>query len=175
MRRFLVLLIALLWVPALVTAQQPPVDSPLLDHLVGRWVLQGTIAGQQTTHDIDAEWVLDHHYLRIHEISREKNSQGKPGYEATVFIAWNGASKKFAAVWLDVYGGLAAESIGVADPKENELLFNFRDEKGELTTSNDFLFDPQTDTWQWNIDNYDKGVAKPFARVTLRRAQAARR
>src|SRR5208282_4812975 len=45
---------------SVVAAQQPPVQSPLLDHLAGKWVLQGTIAGQETTHDVDADWVLDH-------------------------------------------------------------------------------------------------------------------
>ena len=169
MRRFRITMAAVLCVPAFLAAQEAPINSALLDHLAGRWVLQGTIAGQQTTHDVDAAWVLDHHYLRIHEISRAKNAQGKPAYEATVYVGWNDGPKKFAAVWLDVYGGLAAESIGVADAKENELFFNFRDEKGEPVDSNDFVFDPQTDTWQWKIDNYDKGVAKPFARVTLRR------
>ena len=41
-------------------AQKPAMNSPLdlLDHLAGQWVLQGTIAGKQTTHDVQAEWVL---------------------------------------------------------------------------------------------------------------------
>ncbi len=58
-----------------VWGQQKPPNSPLLDHLSGKWTLRGTVAGQQT---IDADWVLDHHDLRIHEISREKDSNGKP-------------------------------------------------------------------------------------------------
>ena len=169
MRIFGMVLTLLLCISAVVGAQQAPVNSPLLDHLVGKWVLQGSIAGQQTTHDVDAEWVLDHHYLRIHEISREETSQGKPQYEATIYIAWNEAPKQYAAIWLDDYGGISAESIGIADPKENELVFNFKDEKGALSVSNDFVYDAKADTWQWRIDNFDKGVATPFARVTLKR------
>jgi hypothetical protein len=39
-------------------ADQPTtVQDPLLDHLVGTWVLRGTIAGKETTHDIVAQWV----------------------------------------------------------------------------------------------------------------------
>jgi hypothetical protein len=30
----------------------------LLDHLAGQWILQGTIAGKRTTHDVQVEWVL---------------------------------------------------------------------------------------------------------------------
>ena len=75
-------------------AQQPPVNSPLLDHLAGKWLLQGTVGKQPATHDFDAEWVLQHHYLRFREVSREKNDKGEPQYEATVFIGWNEKTKQ---------------------------------------------------------------------------------
>jgi hypothetical protein len=122
-------------------AQHPPVNSPLLDHLVGRWVLQGTIAGQDTTHEVNAEWVLEHHYLLIHEVSRQKNAKGEPQYQATIYIAWNEATKDYACVWLDDYGGLTSTSIGVASPKENELSFVFKNEKGEVEFKNGFVYD----------------------------------
>ena len=167
MRRLLLLLA--FCAASVVAAQQPPVQSPLLDHLVGKWVLQGTIAGQETTHDVYADWVLDHHYLRVHEISRERTNKGKPQYEATIYIAWNDATKQYAAVWLVVYGGISPESIGIADPKENELPFIFKDDNGAVSLSNDFVYDAKADTWEWRIDNIEKGVAKPFGRVKLRR------
>ena len=151
------------------SAQQPPVNSPLLDHLVGKWVLQGAIAGKDTTHDVTAEWVLDHHYVMIHEISREQNAKGDPQYQATIYIAWNEATKDYACVWLDVYGGLNSTSIGVASPKENVLPFVFKDEKGEVSFKNDFVYDTKTSTWEWRMDNIVNGVAKPFGRVKLTR------
>jgi hypothetical protein len=147
--------------------QQAPVNSPLLDHLVGRWVLRGTIAGQDTTHDVKAEWVLEHHYLRIHEVSRQKNDNGEPQYQATIFIGWNEATKEYACVWLDVYGGLTSESIGVASPKENELRFVFKDDKGAITFNNDFVYDGKASTWEWRMDNVAHGVSKSFGRVKL--------
>jgi hypothetical protein len=150
-------------------AQQPPVNSPLLDHLVGKWVLQGTIAGQNTTHDVNAEWVLDHHYLQIHEVSREKNSKGDPQYQATIYIGWNETTKDYACVWLDDFGGLATESIGVASAKENELPFVFKDEKGGVTFKNEFVYDAKANTWEWHMDNVANGIAKPFGRVKLTR------
>jgi len=155
------------------TAQKPPVHSPLLDHLAGKWVLQGTIAGRATTHDVDAEWVLDHHYLCIREVSREKNSKGQPQYEATIYIAWNEPTKQYAAIWLDVYGGISPESVGIADPKENELPFIFKDDKGVVSFSNDFVYDSKADTWEWRMDNVVNGAAKPFGRVKLNRSPAA--
>lgn len=156
-----------------VTAQEAPVSSPLLDHLAGKWMLQGTVGKQSATHDLDAEWVLQHHYLRFHEVSREKNDKGEPQYEATVFVGWNEKTRQFACVWLDVYGGLTVESIGVATPKEkekekeNELAFVFTDEHSETSLTNTYIYDPRTNTWENRIDNIVKGEAKPFARFKV--------
>jgi len=148
-------------------AQQAPINSTLLDHLVGKWVMQGTVGKQVATHELDAEWVLQHHYLRFREASREKNDKGEPQYDSTVFIGWNEKTKQYACVWLDVYGGLATESIGIATPKENELTFVFTDEHGETSFTNTFLYDPKTNTWDNRLDNVVKGEAKPFARFKV--------
>jgi len=150
-----------------VMAQDAPVTSPLLDHLAGKWLLHGTVGKKPVTHDFDAEWMLQHHYLRFHEVSREKNDKGEPQYEATVFIGWNEKTKQYGCAWMDVYGGLTAESIGLAAAKENELAFVFTDEHGETSFTNTFIYDPKTDTWQDRLDNVVKGVAQPFARFKL--------
>lgn len=161
------LIAAILLAAVSATAQQAPVNSPLLDHLVGKWLLQGTVGKQAVTHEFDAEWVLQHHYLRFHEVSREKNEKGEPQYEATVFIGWNEKAKQYACVWLDVYGGATSESIGLATPKENELAFVFTDEHGETSFTNTFTYNAKTNTWEDQLDNVVKGVAKPFARFNM--------
>ena len=56
--------------------------DPLLDHMTGRWVLTGTIEGQQTTHDVEAQWILQNTYVRLTEVSREKDKAGKPARQA---------------------------------------------------------------------------------------------
>lgn len=150
-------------------AQQAPVNSPLLDHLAGNWVMRGTIAGRPTIHDVTAHWVLGHHYLEIHEVSRDKNSSGSPQYEATIYLAWNEKPPHYSCVWLDVYGGLSPESIGTAVPQANNLPFVFRNEKDETTFTNDFRYDTKADSWEWRMDNVERGVAKPFGRVKLTR------
>jgi hypothetical protein len=160
-------LLATVFVSLTVTAQQAPVNSPLLDHLAGKWLMQGTVGKQAATHELDAEWALQHHYLRFREASREKNDKGEPNYDSTVFIGWNEKTKQYACVWLDVYGGLATESIGIATPKENELAFVFTDEHGETNFTNTFLYDPKTNTWDNRLDNVVKGEAKPFARFKM--------
>jgi hypothetical protein len=67
----------------------------LLDRLAGQWVLQGTIAGKQTTHDVQVGWVLKREYLRLHEISREKDAKGDPAYEAIVFVSWDPKTQEY--------------------------------------------------------------------------------
>lgn len=165
--------VVLLFCAASVLAQQPALDSPLLDHLVGKWVLTGDTQGTPTIHDVEAEWVLGHHYLRIHEISRVKNAKREPDYEADVYVAWNESSKQYACAWLDVFGGLSIQSIGVGIPLENKIPFIFHDPKGVLNFENDFIYDPKTDTWQWVLDGVTNGVHKPFARYQLKRPSKA--
>src|SRR4051812_30514293 len=76
----------------------------LLDHLIGQWKLTGTIAGKKTTHDVSAEWVLKHGYVRLHEVAREKDPAGVPAYEAIVFISSEPKSGEYACLWLDSTG-----------------------------------------------------------------------
>ena len=75
-------------------AQQATFNDSLVDHLAGKWVLTGQMDKGPVTHDITAEWVLAHQYLELHEVSREKNKDGSPVYQAKVFIGWD-AGKKF--------------------------------------------------------------------------------
>jgi hypothetical protein len=153
------------------TAQESARKDPLLDRLAGNWILQGTIAGHETTHDIESEWVLNHEYLRIHEASREKNAQGQPGYEAIIFIEWNDPSKEYSCLWLDSTGGGGLE-VPAAQGKlgNDEIVFLFKDkdhkESGVRTT---FAYSKGADTWNWLIDNESGGKVTPFARVKLTR------
>ena len=60
----LLLLAALCGIAAVSAGAEPPAgDDPWLSRLVGHWVLEGRIAGKDTTHDVDAEWVLNHLYV----------------------------------------------------------------------------------------------------------------
>ena len=151
-------------------AQETPKNDPLLDRLAGNWILQGTIAGRETTHDIDSEWVLNHEYLRIHEVSREKNTQGQPAYEAIVFIEWNEPSNEYKCLWLDSTGG-GGLAVPAAPGKRgnDEIVFLFRDKDKDSGVRTTFAYSKGTDTWNWLIDNENGGKPTPFARVKLTR------
>lgn len=167
-RKVLLLGVALLGLqPAL--ADEPPFEDALLDRLVGRWVLTGTIAGGDVTHDITADWVLGHQYLRLDEVSRETDAVGAPQYQATVFIGWDKPSGRYVCLWLDSTGGggLANDVFGHAEPKTDQLAFVFGDDAGRI--HNTFAYDSTSDTWTWAIDNEKSGERSPFARVSLAR------
>jgi hypothetical protein len=108
-----------------VSAQQTTFQDSLLDHIIGKWVLHGTIAEKETTHDIVAQWVLGHQYLQLHEVSREKNTTGEAMYEAIVYIGWDQNTKQYACLWLDITGGggLSAQAIGHAELSGDKMAF----------------------------------------------------
>lgn len=163
-------IVALIALAALSTsAQQPPRQDPLLDHMTGNWILQGTVTGTETTHDVDADWVLRHEYVRIHETSREKNAQGQPLYEAIVFIGWDTASSQYTCLWLDTTGGngLSRDAIGHGKRNGDEISFFFESKDGNFHTT--FAYYKSDDTWRWIMDNDMSGKLSPFARLKLAR------
>jgi hypothetical protein len=138
--------------------------------MIGKWVLLGTIEGKETTHDIDTEWVLGHQYVRLHEVSREKNAQGQAEYEAIVFIGWDQPSSQYACLWLDSTGGggLTAPAIGHAKRSGDEIAFLFKSADGSIFHTT-FAYSKGTDSWQWLMDGEEGGKLQPFARVKLTR------
>jgi hypothetical protein len=136
--------------------------------LTGKWVLKGTIAGQETIHEIDAKRVLNGQYVQLKEVSREKDEKGNPLYEAVVYICWQEAKKQYFCLWLDNTSneGISNQVIGHAKQSGDkiEMLFKFSDANQFHTT---FLYDRDTDTWEWLMDGEENGKLQPFARVKM--------
>lgn len=151
--------------------QPAPLDDPLLERLAGAWVLRGTIAGRETTHDVVAEWVLEHQYLQIHEVSLERDGKGRPQYEAIVLIGWDAVSREYQCLWLDSTGGggLAAQAIARGKRAGDTIPFLFRGPDGAVSFDNTFSYERATDSWAWRMDNVQNGKAVSFGRVRLTR------
>ena len=154
-------------------AQGPAMNSTLelLDHLAGQWVLQGTIGGKQTTHDVRVDWVLKREYLRLHEVSREKDAKGDPAYEAIVFVSWEPTTQEYACLWLDstAGGGLSGKGIAHGKKSGDSIPFLFTISSSDAI-HNTFVYDRAVDTWKWLIDNESNGKSERFADVRLSRA-----
>lgn len=161
-------------VPPSARAQSPvgtAAAEALLDKMTGHWVLTGTIARKPTTHDVDVDWILKREYIRIHEVSREKDPAGGPAYEAWIYIVWDAKNTEYAVLWLDNTAAFTfgAEGIGHAKPDGDRIPLLFRDPDGGAIHTT-FSYDRTNDTWSWTIDNADKtGKLSPFATVTLTR------
>jgi hypothetical protein len=149
-------------------ARSQGIHDDLLDHMTGEWILHGTIAGQQTTHDITASWVLQHQYIRIDEVSREKDSLGHPAYEATVYVGRDVPGNRYACLWLDNTGsgGLAPQSIAYAPTSGDTIAYLFKGSDG-VPFHTTFLYNRPNDSWEWKMDTEDKGALQVFARVML--------
>lgn len=152
-----------------VTAQALPPDS-VFDRLIGTWVLQGTIAHQTTTHDVTFTWMLNRTYVQMHEVSRERQSDGSPAYEAVVLFTRDPRTGEYACMWLDNTGVSLFEPAGVGRGRVagDSLPFLFR-YSATAGFHNTFVYQPASDSWEWHMDNDSAGVRRPFARVTLTR------
>jgi hypothetical protein len=142
----------------------------LLDSMAGDWVLKGMIGGKQTTHDVEARWVLRHEYLRIHEISREKDSKGEPAYEAIVLIGWDGKTHEYVCLWLDSTSGAGLSSgvMGRARESGDAIPFVFTISPSESIRTT-FNYERASDRWQWIIDDMTNGKPDQYADVELSR------
>ena len=162
------ILLLVLFVPATLKSQQLTSPDSLLNRLTGKWILNGTIDGQKTIHDIDAQRVLNGQYIQLKEVSREKDQKGNPLYEAIVYICWEESKKQYSCLWLDntSNGGISNGIIGRAkyNGDKIEMIFKYGDTSQFHTT---FLYDNDTHTWQWFMDGEENGKLQPFARVKL--------
>lgn len=169
MRKSLMFALGLVCSPATLCAQQLPADS-LFSHLVGHWVLRGTIARQQTVHDVDFEWLLGREYVQMHEVSRERVPNGTPAYEAVVLFGRDPKTGAYACVWMDNTAAAAfpPEGTGRGAVSGDSISFLFQDaDRPSFHTT--FVYHPSKDSWEWHMDNDSSGVRRPFARVTLAR------
>jgi hypothetical protein len=169
MRKVGIAALALLCAPAALSSQHLQPDS-LFPRLVGNWVLRGTIARQQTVHDVTFDWMLGHEYVQMHEVSRERAANGTPAYEAVVLFRRDPATGAYACVWMDNTAAAAfppeGTGRGFVTGDSISFLFPYNAATSFHTT---FVYDSAKDSWQWHMDNDSSGMRRPFARVTLTR------
>jgi hypothetical protein len=169
MRIILAVCLSLALAPAQKQTRDP---SALLDHLAGNWLLKGTIAGKQTTHNIRAQWILRHEYLQIHEVSREKDGHGDPAYEATILVSWDPKVNQYACLWLDstAGGALTSHVTCRASPSGDFIPFVFTLSPSESIHAT-FTYREASNTWKWLIDNVANAKSHRFADVELSRVK----
>jgi hypothetical protein len=146
-------------------APQPPLQSELLDQLLGLWVINGAIRGVPVHEVADAEWVLGHQFLRIHR----KQIDGAA--ESVVHVGFDTVLQRFVAFRVDTNGARGAETPGYGVPKGDKLEFNFDYPTSQFRET--WSWDAKEKTWQFLVEvakKDSKGATwVAFSTLNLRR------
>ena len=136
--------------PLNVSGQYKKSADTLLDHMTGKWLLKGIIAGANIEHDITAAWVLGHQYIQFTETSKEKQADGTPSYEAIVYISRDEAKHQYDCLWLDNTSnqGLANEIIAHAPTGSNQIPLLFKIDNSTFFHTT-LSYNEANDSWHW--------------------------
>lgn len=121
----------------------------LLDHFVGKWEVTAVVHGATFTLHREAEWVLDHQYLRVHEKSREVVPWLKIPFERIIFIGYNHRLKHYVVYEANVHGAdipFVPEGFSYATRNGNELTIDHTN-AGVAVGRGRWTWDAATSTW----------------------------
>lgn len=151
------------------TAQAPPEwQDSLVEHMAGSWIVGGNVMGHEAHHEIHAEWVFNHQFLRIEEKTSASAPVGEHPYEAVWFLGYDAVSERYVLHLLDQFGGRFSETLGYGVRDGNEIRFVFEYPDGPFHTT--FRWDPDKNTWRWLMEQKDKnGKWSSFADLKLSR------
>jgi hypothetical protein len=125
----------------------------LLESLVGSWKVTGIIAGQRIKHDCNADWVLNHQFLKVHFLDVTPGRRMRAGeredsrYEADVFIGYDNMSERYVAHWLDTFGGRFSEVLGYGTRLDRGRSIRFVFEGGSGPLQNIITWNRNDGTW----------------------------
>ena len=141
----------------------------LVDHMVGIWKMEGPVMGRPAHHDVQAEWVLGHQFLRIHEITSPDAPPAERRYEATWFLGYDPVSERYVLHLMDVFGARFSETLGYGVREGNEIRFVFEYPDGPFHTR--YRWMAEKDSWEWEMKQKDKdGKWGSFADLKLTHA-----
>jgi hypothetical protein len=127
--------------------------------------------GRTADHNVEAEWVLNHQFLRIHEKDNTPASNGNVPYEAMILVGYDNTSERYVVHWNDVYGGRFSETLGYGARVGDEIRFVFEYADGPFHTT--FRWNPETQRWKWLMKSRNKsGQWTDFADFTLTQVPA---
>ncbi len=145
-------------------------NDALVDHMTGTWKLEGQIMGHAAHHEVQAEWVLNHQFLRIHEKTDLSAPASERRYEAIWFLGYDSVSHRYVLHLLDLFGARFSETLGYGTREGNAIRFVFEYPDGPFHTA--YRWAPQSDSWQWLMEQKDKNAKwVSFADLSLKRSR----
>jgi hypothetical protein len=144
------------------TARPASMDA-LLDRLVGRWIMTGSVRGKPATYTLDAARVLQDRFVELHmeDVSRP------PAYEARVFVGVDSVGGRYIAHWLDRFGAAFSIPHATGEARGDTVLLTFPYPDGAFRDA--FVYDRPTDTWYFRLETADtSGGWRLFAEYQVR-------
>lgn len=136
-------------------------EDDLFSHLAGRWRLTRQIGDKQTHNTVQADWVLQHQFLRL----QLRDVATPSRYEADVYIGYSHAEQVYVAHWLDNFGGRFS-GLGRGQRQGLSVAFRFDFPSGPFL--NTFRWEPDTDSWHCHLESVAAdGTRRSFARDHL--------
>jgi hypothetical protein len=89
--------------------------------MAGTWKLEGTVGGAPAHHTVTAEWILNHQFLRLQEITSADAPATENRYEAFSFIGYDETSERYVVNLLDFSGARSSETLGCGTRKDNPV------------------------------------------------------
>jgi hypothetical protein len=150
-------------------AQAPkPWQDPLTIHLEGTWKLTGNVMGKPAHHRVQADWVLNHQFLRIQETTSADAPKDERPYDSIWYLGYDTVSERYVMHLLDTFGARFSETLGYGTRDGNQIRFVFEYPDGPF--HNTWRWNPADNSWQWLMEQKDKdGKWSPFADLRLRR------
>ncbi|HVP52808.1 MAG TPA: hypothetical protein VMT05_11895 [Terriglobales bacterium] len=171
MRNYLLAVLLIAALTSLPAAAQAPPEwhDDFVDHMAGAWALTGQVVGRDAHHDVQAEWVLNHQFLRIHEKTAASAPPTERRYEAIWFLGYDAVSERYVLHLMDIFGTRYSETLGYGTRDGNAIRFVFEYPDGPFHTT--YRWSPETGSWQWLLEQKNKeGKWTTFADFKLTRA-----
>lgn len=145
-------------------------QDDLVKHLAGSWKLEGKLTSSIAHHDVQAEWVFDHQFLRIQEKTAAEAPPNERRYDAIWYLGYDPISERYVLHLMDTFGGRFSETLGYGTRDGNQIKFVFEYPDGPF--HNTYVWNATDDSWQWLMEQKKDGKWTSFAGLKLTRTRS---
>ena len=141
----------------------------LLNNLVGKWDATAIVHKEKFTLNFEAEWVLNHQYLRVHFKSNEIVPWLKMQFEQEYFFGHNRMYKRYFVHEVSVFGGNGPyEGFCYAYKTGNEFKLVQKMSDSDKAKVQRFTWDPGSKSWHIVSRPLENGIeGEPFIEMKL--------
>jgi hypothetical protein len=128
---------------------QAPAEWPddLINHLAGSWKLEGKVVGNNAHHDVQADWVLNHQFLRIQERTAANAPATERRYDSIWYLGYDPISERYVLHLMDTFGGQYSETLGYGTRDGNQIKFVVEYPDGPF--QNTYRWNAEENCWHW--------------------------